>query len=157
MTRAYHRVDPLMDERKSHYSPAQFGTFMKVQLAAGRQSRPGYFRSTAALRSALPASYARHVDFLVSQGDLVERDGMIYVDGWKEWQEGDLTVADRMKALRNRRRNASVTPTVTDGVSQPSPAAIRSSVGIGVSVSSPNGSTEASRPLAAATAAVKPR
>jgi len=146
-----------MDERKSHYTPAQFGTFSKIQLVAGRQSRPGYFRSIAALRACLPAAYARHVDFLAAQGDLVERDGMLYVDGWKEWQEGDLTVADRMKALRNRRRNASVTASVTPVVSEPSPPAIRSSNSSSVGVSSPNGSTEAHRPLAASTAAVEPR
>ena len=39
--RAYHRIDPLMDERKSHYSPAQFGAFVKVQLLAGRQTHRG--------------------------------------------------------------------------------------------------------------------
>lgn len=110
MTRAYHRVDPLMDERKSHYSPAQLGAFLKVQLVAGRQKHRGCFRSLAALRGTLPAAYARHVDFLVAEGDLVSLpDGAIYVDGWREWQEGDLTVKDRMAALRNRRRNGTVT------------------------------------------------
>lgn len=108
--RAYHRVDPLMDERKGHYTPAQLGSFLKVQLLAGRQSQRGRFRSVAALRSMLPASYVRHVDFLIQEGDLVLcTDGRVYVDGWDEWQEGDLTVRDRMAALRNRRRNGSVT------------------------------------------------
>lgn len=132
--RAYHRVDPLMDERKSHYTPAQLGTFVKVQLLAGRQTHRGRFRSVDALRRALPADYARHVPFLVDQGDLVTlADGTLYLDGWDEWQEGDVTVRERMARLRNRHRHPTVTPTVTNGVTQPSPTATRSSVGVGVS------------------------
>jgi hypothetical protein len=127
-----------MDERKGHYTPAQLGAFLKVQLVAGRQTSRGRFRSIAAIRAILPAAYARHIDFLVAEGDLdVLTDGSVYVDGWDQWQEGDLTVKDRMAALRNRRRNGTVTSTVT----QPSPTAIRSSVGIGIGVSGePNGS-----------------
>lgn len=125
-----------MDERKGEYTPAQFGAFLKVQLMAGRQTDRGWFRSAAALRAMLPSAYVRHVDFLLSEGDLVERDGRLYVDGWQEWQEGDLTVGDRMAALRNRRRNSTVTPTVTSTVTEPSPSAIRSSVGVSVGVSS---------------------
>jgi hypothetical protein len=127
-----------MDERKGHYTPAQLGAFLKVQLVAGRQTSRGRFRSIAAIRAILPAAYARHIDFLVAEGDLdVLTDGTVYVDGWDQWQEGDLTVKDRMAALRNRRRNGTVTSTVT----QPSPTAIRSSVGVGIGVSGePNGS-----------------
>lgn len=105
--RAYHRTDPLMDERKGHYTPAQLGAFIKVQLLAGRQTQRGRFRSVQALRMALPAAYVRHVDFLIEEGDLILcRDGSLYVDGWTEWQEGDLTVAERMARLRDRKRNA---------------------------------------------------
>lgn len=113
--RAYHRVDPLMDERKSHYTPAQLGAFLKVQLVAGRQKHRGRFRSLDALRMTLPAAYTRHLAFLVTEGDIVVTDdGCAYVDGWDQWQEGDLTVKDRMAALRNRRRNGTVTGGVTD-------------------------------------------
>ena len=46
------------------------------------------------------------VAFLVTEGDLRSMaDGTIYVDGWDQWQEGDLSVADRMAALRNRKGN----------------------------------------------------
>lgn len=142
LVRAYHRVDPLMDERKGHYTPAQFGAFLKVQLLAGRQTSRGRFRSVAALRAMLPAAYVRHVDFLLSEGDLdVLTDGTVYVDGWDQWQEGDLTVKDRMAALRNRRRNAAVTSTVT----RPSPTAIRSSVGVSTGVSGESYDSPATR------------
>jgi hypothetical protein len=146
--RAYHRVDPLMDERKGHYTPAQFGAFLKVQLLAGRQTARGRFRSIAALRGLLPAAYVKHVEFLLAEGDLdVLEDGTVYVDGWNEWQEGDLTVRDRMAALRNRRRNSTVTGTVTPAVTEPSPPATRSSVGVGVGVGeSPDGGSTARDP-----------
>lgn len=115
--KAYHRTDPLMDERKGHYAPAQFGAFVKVQLLAGRQTRRGRFRSVAALKAMLPSAYARHVEFLVEQGDLIPASrhapcdqcppgppprGEVYIDGWDEWQEGDLTVGERMRVLRER-------------------------------------------------------
>lgn len=149
--RAYHRLDPLMDERKSHYTPAQLGAFLKVQLVAGRQAKRGRFRSLPALRGALPAAYARLVDFLIAEGDLtVAPSGEVYVDGWDQWQEGDLTVADRMAALRNRKRNATVTGPVTRPVTDPSPPAIRSSVGFSVGVdegaSAPSGAREPTDP-----------
>lgn len=125
--RAYHRIDPLMDERKSDYTPAQLGAFLKVQLLAGRQKRRGMFRSRQALMGALPSPYARHVQFLIEQRDLIPtEDGGLYVDGWDEWQEGDFTVRERMSRLRNRHRNNQR----NDGVTQPSPTATRSSVGV---------------------------
>lgn len=146
--RAYHRIDPLMDERKGHYTPAQFGAFLKVQLVAGRQTRRGHFRSIAALKALLPSAYVRHVDFLVAEGDLdISRAGLVYVDGWDQWQEGDLTVRDRMAALRNRKRNPTVTGTVTPTVTEPSPPATRSSVGVGVgSKGSPDGKRRRDQP-----------
>jgi hypothetical protein len=113
-----------MDERKSHYSPAQFGSFLKVQLVAGRQRTPGRFRSLAALKGAVPAPYLRFIDFLLVEGDLVVADdGSVYVDGWEEWQEGDLTVSERMARLRNRKRNSVVTGSVSNDVTLPSPTA----------------------------------
>lgn len=136
--RAYHRVDPLMDERKSDYSPAQLGAFLKVQLVAGRHVQRGRFRSRKALDGALPTAYARHVPWLIAQGDLVVRpDGSVYVDGWDEWQEGDLNVGERMRRLRARQRDALERNDGRNGdrhvdVTRPSPTAI--GVGIGVDV-----------------------
>lgn len=107
--KAYLRIDPLLDERKSHYTPAQLGAFVKVLALASRQKERGRFRSIKGLLGALPAAYGRYVSFLMDQGDLVERaDGTLYFDGYDEWQEGDLTVGERMARLRNKHRNGGV-------------------------------------------------
>lgn len=165
--RAYHRTDPLMDDRKSHYSPAQLGAFLKVQLIAGRQTRRGRFRSLAALKAMLPSAYARHIEFLMDEGDIIPATrhdpcaqcppgpsprGELYVDGWDEWQEGDLTVGERMKRLRDRKRNADRNAdrngernsAVTSTDAEPSPAAI--GVGVGIGVSSPASAGDARAP-----------
>ena len=159
--RAYHRTDPIMDERKSHYTPAQLGAFVKVQLVAGRQTRRGRFRSVAALKAALPAAYAKHVAFLEEQEDIIPSTrhepckqcppgpiprGEVYVDGWDEWQEGDLTVHERMRRLRNRKRNSDRNAAVTEAVSQPSPTAIQG-VGVGIGIGSPPSGGERAREI----------
>jgi len=114
--KAYLRISPLLDEHKAHYTDGQFRAFLHVITKASRQEPRGRFGSVVKLR-ALLGRLARHVPFLVEQGDLAAQpDGTLYVAGWDEWQEGDLTVRDRMEALRNRRRNGTVTgssPTAT--------------------------------------------
>lgn len=111
--KAYLRMDPLTDERKAGYTDGQFRAFFNVLCAAGRQNPRGRFRSLAQLKGLLGV-HARHVQFLITEGDVIPlTDGSVYVDGWDQWQEGDLTVGDRMAALRNRRRNGGVTGTVT--------------------------------------------
>jgi hypothetical protein len=107
--KAYVRFDPLTDERKAYYTDGQFRAFMLLIFAGARQNPRGRFRSDAQLR-ALLGRHARYVPFLVDQGDIrALGGGEIYIDGWDEWQEGDLTVGDRMARLRNRQRNG-VTP-----------------------------------------------
>jgi hypothetical protein len=137
--KAYLRIDPLIDERKSHYMPAQLGAFVKVLALSSRQGQRGRFRSIKALTGALPAAYGKHVAFLIEQGDLIEQpDGSLYFDGYDEWQEGDVTVGERMARLRNRKRNNGV----TSDAAEPSPTATRSSVGVGVSTDAERGSDE---------------
>jgi hypothetical protein len=109
VVKAYLRFDPLTDERKAGYTDGQFRAFFNVVCAASRQNPRGRFRNAAQLRGLL-GRHARYLQFLITEGDVVsQKDGTLYVVGWDEWQEGDLTVASRMAALRNRRRNGAVT------------------------------------------------
>jgi len=111
--KAYLRVDPLMDERKAYYSDGQFRAFVKLLCVGARQEPRGRFRNVDQAK-ALLGRHGRFVAFLISQGDAaVGADGSLAIEGWDTWQEGDLTVAARMAALRNRRRNGGVTATVT--------------------------------------------
>jgi hypothetical protein len=43
---------------------------------------------------------------MVDRGDIIpaEPGPGIYLDGWDEWQEGDFTVAERMRRMRARRK-----------------------------------------------------
>ena len=130
--KAYLRIDPLIDERKADYSPAQLGAFLKLLALAARQQDRGRFRSMKLLYGVMPTAFVRHVPFLLERGDLIEHpDGLVTVEGWDDWQEGDLTVRDRMARLRNRQRNSCR----NGGVTEPSPTATRLGLGSGVSSS----------------------
>lgn len=103
--KAYVRFDPLTDERKAHYTDGQFRAFMHLLFAGARQNPRGRFRNADQLR-ALLGRHGRYIGFLVDQHDIVALPGgVVYIDGWDEWQEGDLTVGERMARLRVRNRN----------------------------------------------------
>jgi hypothetical protein len=51
----------------------------------------------------------------------VEKAGALEVDGWDIWQEGDMTVSERMHRYRNKNVTGTVTGTVTSTVTLPSP------------------------------------
>ena len=117
MTRAYLRLDPGFYERKLEqgYPLPAIAALVGCLCLAETQSRRGFFRDEPVLRALLGPA-AKWVPFLRDRGDIVDRDGRIYIDGWEEWQEGDLTVKDRMARLRSRRGNVTdptVTPIVT--------------------------------------------
>src|SRR3990167_7292009 len=70
---------------------------------AEQQIPRGRFRNVRVLK-ALLGDYGRHVKALVERGDVtVLPDGGLYVDGWDEWQEGDVTVKERMARIRRRK------------------------------------------------------
>lgn len=112
--RAYLRLDPNASDRKSDYPDGAFRAFFETLCHAEQQPQRGRFRNRKLL-AVLLERRARWIDFLIEQGDLIETEsGKLYVDGWDEWQEGDVTVSERMRRLRSRQR--SVTPTDTPSV-----------------------------------------
>lgn len=112
--KAYLRIDPNIDQVRTNLD-----AFLRLLCAANRQPRRGYFKSEQIARMVLgKTSFHR----AISGGDLVScADGSLYVDGWTEWQEGDLNVGERMRRLRARKRHPPVTPPVTPTVTEPSP------------------------------------
>lgn len=106
MPRAYLRLDPNIDQ--TH--PDVEG-FVRLMCAAARQPERGRFRDRSVLDRAVGRS---RVARAIERGDVVSLpDGRLYLDGWDEWQEGDHTVAERMKRMRARRsanRHSAVSP-----------------------------------------------
>jgi hypothetical protein len=135
MPRAYLRLDPHAFDRKVHgldehgerlrgwkpYAPDTWGAFIAVLCLADMQPERGTFRSDRLLRELLRGSdglgarFARQVPELIARGDLVAKaNGRLRVDGWDTWQEGDLTVHERMRRYRAAKRNGTEAE-VTEG------------------------------------------
>jgi len=140
LPRAYLRIDPNLDQ--IHPDPE---SFIRLLCSSARQPERGRFRDRALLERLLgKARTAR----LITRGDLIQGiDGRWYVPGWDEWQEGDMTVAERMKRMRERRRtqrNGDTPPpsprsngvTTDAGIDIP-PSDSLSGVGVGVETPSP--------------------
>lgn len=134
MSRAYVRLDPAFYEKKlaKGYPIGAIGAYAGTLCLAEYQPQRGRFRDLDVLRALLGREASKFVAYLIEHGDIVQQaDGRLYVEGWDEWQEGDVTVADRMKRVRNRKsdrnsdrngdrnadsnddRNGSPEPTVT--------------------------------------------
>jgi len=101
LPKAYLRIDPNLDQ--THPDP---GAFVRLLCAAARQPKRGRFKSWALLSSAIGKKNAESVSAL---GDVKPEGDAWIVDGWDTWQEGDLTVGDRMARFRERHRNRAVT------------------------------------------------
>lgn len=120
MARAYLRLDPAFYEKKlgQGYPLAAIGAYAGVLCLAELQPERGRFRDLPVLKALLGSAGGRQVAFLIERGDLTHLpDGRIYVVGWDEWQEGDVTVKERMARIRNRNkdRNPDRIPTVLAG------------------------------------------
>jgi hypothetical protein len=110
LPKAYLRLDPNVDQ--TH--PDNLDAFVRLLCAANRQPVRGHFRSRAVLVTLFGKAATER---LYQRRDVVqELDGSVSVPGWEHWQEGDLTVAERMRRVRGRRN-----PTVTPPVTPPSP------------------------------------
>ena len=121
--RAYLRLDPNLPDRKADYPDGAHRAYIDTLCFAEQQPQRGRFRN-AKLLAVLLEKRARWIPYLIQHGDLIAYDdGKLYVDGWDEWQEGDVTVSERMKRLRSRQKGVTPTdtPTVTPAtVSVPS-------------------------------------
>lgn len=163
MPRAYLRIDPNLD-----LTQADPGSFVRLLCAAARQPDRGRFKDRALLERAVGRVKART---FIDRGDVtLQPDGRCYVQGWDEWQEGDYSVADRMRRMRHRRaeakaarvtvppspkRNAPVSPdtlaptlsVTTDAVSTHSLGVVPLGVGVGDEIPPPptNGGRRADR------------
>jgi hypothetical protein len=98
MPRAYLRLDPNIDQ-----THPDLAAFVRLMCAAARQPERGRFRNLSQLQALFGKRKAHE---LVARDDVVQlADGRYYVEGWDEWQEGDHTVAERMRRMRERRKN----------------------------------------------------
>lgn len=96
LPKAYLRIDPNLDS--THPAP---GDMVALLCAANRQPNRGHFKSEEIARMALGRPlFGRSV----ARGDLRKNGSGYHVDGWDEWQEGDINVGERMRRLRDRRR-----------------------------------------------------
>lgn len=112
--RAYLRLDPNFADRKADYPDGAHRAYIDTLCFAEQQHPRGRFRSRKLL-AVLLGKRGRWIPYLIDHGDLIEfHDGKLYVEGWDQWQEGDVTVSERMRRLRSRDKG--VTPTDTPDV-----------------------------------------
>lgn len=117
LPKAYLRLDPNID----HKHPDNLDGFVRLLCAANRQVPRGRFRARAVIDSLFGKTAT---DRFYRRGDIRNAtDGAVDVVGWEQWQEGDLSVAERMRKYRESR----VTDTVTEAVTVPSPDRIPAS------------------------------
>lgn len=104
LPKAYLRLDPNIDQ--TH--PDNLGDFIRLLCAANRQPTRGQFRSRGVLESLFGKTGTHR---LYDRRDVMEDDaGIVTVPGWEGWQEGDLTVSERMTRMRNQRNNTVTAP-----------------------------------------------
>lgn len=95
LPKAYLRIDPNLDQ--THPDP---GAFVRLLCAAARQPKRGRFKNRDLAEAALSR---KAVATFLDRHDLVEREtGQLEVDGWDIWQEGDMTVGERVRKFRER-------------------------------------------------------
>ena len=121
LPKAYLRVDPHIASNHENV-----GEYMFLLESGHDSPRRGRFKNVAVLRQAVgrargDRSIARKD--VVGHGDeeaCLDGEGKrrqlcpndyphLYINGWDEWQEGDFTVAERMRRVRARKRNGTVT------------------------------------------------
>lgn len=128
LPRAYLRMDPNMH---NHPDP---GSLVIIICLANQQPHRGRFKSLHFLSRALGK---RKLSEAIDRRDIVKSGDVYYVAGWDEWQEGDLTVGERMNRVRGRRTaeiRDSAKSNRNGAVTQASPGRIHASKTIDVDV-----------------------
>jgi hypothetical protein len=135
LPRAYLRIDPNIDQ---HPDPL---SMLRAMCAAARQPKRGRFRDALVLERAVGR---RPYRAMVERGDVVpaEPGPGVYLAGWDEWQEGDFTVAERMRRMRDRRSNGVTLPLprrngVTTDAGSSTDDVVDNGVGVGVEPPNP--------------------
>lgn len=119
LPKAYLRIDPNIDQTRP-----DLADYVRLMCAANRQPRRGRFKSLAVVAAVVGRAKAKRY---LEQGDLVQVEGgALYLDGWDHWQEGDVTVGDRVRRLRAKRSQ-----TVTQPLQPPLPDRISPSEALG--------------------------
>lgn len=94
LPKAYLRIDPNID---SHADP---GAIVILMAWANRQWPRGRLKDLHVIQRLIGK---KRTSACIERGDIVlQDDGTYYLSGWDEWQEGDYTVGDRMRLLRER-------------------------------------------------------
>lgn len=96
--KAYLRMSPNLDQ---HPDPL---AMVKAMCAANRQPERGLFREAVVLERAVGRKAYKA---MVQRGDIKPADPApgIILAGWDDWQEGDLTVAERMRRMRAKKKD----------------------------------------------------
>lgn len=118
LPKAYLRIDPNLG--LTHEAP---GEFVRLLSAAYAQPRRGRFKNIGVLRAAVGRGTAdrclarRDVVGHGTESDCREESGELpafcsedlphlYLKGWDIWQEGDLTVGERVARIRQKKRRS---------------------------------------------------
>lgn len=130
--RAYLRLDPKLRRQKWDYPDGAFRAFVEMLCASESQPVRGRFESRELVKAML-GPRRRWIGYLLEHGDLGQEGEEFVVIGWQDWQEGDITVPERMARLRAKKAGAAlVTPADTpDDTAPDTPARIAEAVGGG--------------------------
>lgn len=107
LSKVYLRLDQNIDQHPD------FAGMVLLMCAAARAPYRGRLSPDIALRLLGKKRFAQFTAPRPGKRtcDLVsQEDGTLYLDGWDEWQEGDLTVLERVSRLRLKRNNAVTKP-----------------------------------------------
>jgi hypothetical protein len=96
LPKAYLRLDVNVDQQH----PDNLAAFIRLLCAGARQSQRGRFGGRGILETLFGKAAVRR---MYERGDVADQaDGRVEIIGWDLWQEGDVTVGERMQRLRSK-------------------------------------------------------